>query len=813
MERELIKVSVRDLIEFVLRCGDIDNRRMDAMTKNAMAEGSRIHKKIQSRMGKDYHAEVPLKIEIEKDTYVICLEGRADGIIYEAEGIVIDEIKSMYANVLWFQEPMPIHLAQAKCYAYIYAKQENLEQLQVQLTYCNIETEMVKRFRETVTFEELEAWFLEVLERYLEWVEFLREERRKRNASIAHLEFPFPYRAGQRDIVVSVYKCIKQKRNLFIQAPTGVGKTLSTVFPAVRAIGEERAEKLFYLTAKTITRTVAEEAFSTLREKGLQFRCVTITAKEKICPMTQAECNPDACPRAKGHYDRVNAAIFQVLKEQHGIDRAVIEQYAHVHNVCPFEMSLDISNFVDGVICDYNYVFDPYVCLKRYFSEGVQGKYVFLVDEAHNLVERAREMYSAVMIKEDILLCRKQMKDCGKRITGALDKCNKEMLRLKRKCIGTQLYNMEETDTTDSNTVKVYQAYASQMSGKYTLLEEVEDLVLALLHLQGVLEWYLDENREFPNRQAVLEFYFQVRRFLDIYELVDENYELYADFTEHGDFFLKLFCVNPSGNLSECMKRAFATIFFSATLLPVNYYKELLSGNREEYAIYISSPFDEKKRLLTIGREVSSKYTRRGRVEYLRMLRYIELLVSGCKGNYMVFFPSYKLMEEIYELAEETGMTEDCRIICQGQSMQETEREEFLQTFESDNAETLLGFCVLGGIFSEGIDLKHDRLIGSIIVGTGLPQICSEREILKHYYNQNGKDGFDYAYRYPGMNKVLQAAGRVIRTDDDYGVIALLDERFLERKYLELFPREWADYQVVGVKDVQETVERFWRYC
>lgn len=789
MERELIKISVRDLVEFVLRCGDIDNRRTDSMTKNAMAEGSRIHKKIQSRMGSEYRAEVPLKIEIEQESYVICLEGRADGIIHEPDGVVIDEIKSMYANVLWFQEPIQIHMAQAKCYAYIYCKQEQLTQLQIQLTYCNIETEAIKRFRETFTFEELEAWFLEVMTEYLKWVDFLREERRKRNASIAHLEFPFPYREGQRDIVVSVYKSIRQKRNLFIQAPTGVGKTLSTVFPAVRAIGEESAEKLFYLTAKTITRTVAEEAFATLRTKGLQFRCVTITAKEKICPMTQVECNPDACTRAKGHFDRVNAAIFEVISNEQGIGRSVIEQYAEQHNVCPFEMSLDISNFVDGVICDYNYVFDPYVCLKRYFSEGLQGKYVFLVDEAHNLVERAREMYSAVLVKEDILACKKLVKEYSKSVTNALEKCNKEMLHLKRSCIGMQ------------------ENYS------YTLIDEAEDLVLALLRLQGLMERFLDDNREFPNRQEVLEFYFQVRTFLDIYELVDSNYEMYADFTEEGDFFLKLFCVNPSGNLSECMKRGLSTIFFSATLLPVNYYKELLSGNREEYAIYISSPFDEKKRLLAVCPEVSSKYSRRGRQEYLRILQYIREMVAGCKGNYMVFFPSYKLMEEIYELAEEEGLTDKYQIICQNHVMKEAEREAFLQAFSKDNVETMLGFCVLGGIFSEGIDLKHERLIGSMIVGTGLPQICTEREILKHYYNQKGKDGFDYAYRYPGMNKVLQAAGRVIRTDEDYGVIALLDERFLERKYLELFPREWADYQVVGVKDVQETVERFWRYC
>ena len=456
--------------------------------------------------------------------------------------------------------------------------------------------------------------------------------------------------------------------------------------------------------------------------------------------------------------------------------------------MCPFEMGLDVSNFMDGIICDYNYVFDPYAKLKRYFAEGTAGKYVFLIDEAHNMVERAREMYSAVLIKEDFLSCKKIIKDRSKRVANALDKCNKEMLSLKRECIGTN------------------------NSYSYTLMDETDSLVTMLLRLQTAMEKFLDDNKEFEKRDEVVDLYFNVRTYLDTYELVDKNYVIYSDFNETGDFYVKLFCVNPSGNLQLCMQTGISTIFFSATLLPVNYYKELLSGNIEDYAIYIDSPFDPHKRLISIGKDVSSKYTRRNHDEYLKIIDIIKEVVSGCRGNYMVFFPSYKLMNEVYSLAIENGMDAECDILCQSGNMKEQEREDFLLAFEEERNKTMLGFCVLGGIFSEGIDLKNERLIGSIIIGTGLPMVCTEREILKNYYDSEHKNGFDYAYRYPGMNKVLQAAGRVIRTDEDYGVISLLDERFLQRDYLNLFPREWKKFEIIDGKNAKDVIEHFWKY-
>lgn len=786
--RYYIKTSVRELVEFVMRSGDIDNRTAGKASKTAMAEGSRMHRKIQSMMGPEYRAEVPLRIELDYEKYSIRLEGRADGIITEEDGITIDEIKTMYADVRRFKEPKTEHMAQAMCYAYIYSVENDLDSIAVQATYCNLDTEEIRRFRRVFTRKEIEEWFEELINQYLKWSEFIVNERELKLNSIKGLQFPFEYRKGQRSIVVSVYKNLRDGKNLFIQAPTGVGKTMSTIFPAVKYVGDGTAEKIFYLTAKTVTRAVAEEAYRVLREKGLHFNTVTLTAKEKICPWDETVCNPDKCSRAKGHFDRINDAIYDVITHETDINREVVERYGEKHNVCPFEFNLDISNFMDGIICDYNYVFDPQARLKRYFADGIGGNYIFLVDEAHNMIDRGREMYSAELVKEDFLNCRKIVREMSKSVTGALDKCNKEMLELKRECIG------------------------SNERFSYTLMDNADGLVKKLMGYIWAVEKFLDsnKNKDFEGREQILELYFKVRTFVDTYELVDENYEIYTDFKDNDDFYIKLFCVNPSKNIKECMNLGLGTVFFSATLLPVNYYKELLCGDVNEDAIYIDSPFDVRKRLLAIGDRVSTKFTRRNQKEYEKIMDMVSKIISTNKGNYLVFFPSYKLLQDVYEIALNSDIDKEFDIICQTNSMTEEEREGFLDAFVEERERTLAGFCVLGGVFSEGIDLKNERLIGSIVVGTGLPMVCSEKEILKNYYDRNERNGFDYAYKYPGMNKVQQAAGRVIRTDEDYGVIILLDERFLWRDYQMLFPREWKDYKIIDDKNIEDVVGSFW---
>lgn len=781
MEKEVLRISVRNLVEFILRTGDLDTRKGSFADKESMAKGSKIHRKIQKQMDAQYQAEVSLECKVEYEEFIIQVEGRADGIIHTEDSVIIDEIKGVHRKLSSLEEPLEVHLAQAKCYAFIYGTEIQQEHMKVQMTYCNLETEDILRFTREYTLEELTTWFEWLVNQYYIWALWQHQWRITRNTSMQGMEFPFPYRPGQRDVVSSVYRTILRKMQLFIQAPTGVGKTMSTLFPAVRSMGEGISEKIFYLTAKTITRKVAWDAFQILREQGLRCKVLILTAKEKMCVCDEVECNPVSCPRAKGHFDRVNEAVFQLLQEGDSFDRDSILEYSEKYQVCPYEMSLDVATWVDAVICDYNYVFDPEAYLRRFFAEANRGDYIFLIDEAHNLVERGREMYSAVLYKEDFLRIKNLIKPYHKKLERALERCNRQLLELKREC---------ET---------------------YQVVESLGGFSVSLMNVMGEMEDLLEELDEGELRKEVLDFYFQVRSFLYIHDLLDENYVMYTQHEEDGRFRVKLYCVNPAVNLQNCLDKGISTVFFSATLLPIRYYKKLLSGREEDYAIYAQTPFSPEQKQVILGRDVSSRYTRRGPEEYGRIAEYIHQVASAREGNYMIFFPSYKMMEDIRQAYESKYGHMGREILMQSPSMQENDREEFLARFEEEQAGTLLGFCVMGGIFAEGIDLTGEKLVGAVIVGTGLPQVNYEREILKNYYDGKQENGFDYAYRFPGMNKVLQSAGRVIRTREDKGVILLLDERFCSPDYRSLFPREWEDYAICTRQNVERVLEAFWK--
>lgn len=778
MNREQIRISVRNLVEFILRKGDIDNRISKTADKEAMQLGSKIHRKIQRQMGSSYHAEVSLKMMLHEEKYDLQVEGRADGIIVE-EGVTIDEIKGVFRDLEQIEEPIEVHLAQAKCYAYIYGKQENLENISVQMTYCHLETEQVKRFKESYLLSELEKWFNNLIGEYKKWAEFQIDWKKKRNKSIRRIEFPYEYRKGQKELATSVYRTILRKKKLFIQAPTGVGKTMATIFPSVKAVGEELGEKIFYLTAKTITRTVVEQAFQLLKKQGLQYKVVTLTAKEKICFCEDKECNPEKCPYARGHYDRVNQAVYEMITTTDDMSRENIEVYARKYEVCPFEMSLDVAVWVDAVVCDYNYVFDPNAHLRRFFADEVKGEYLFLIDEAHNLVERAREMYSATIYNEEFLEAKRIIKYLDKKLVRKLDICNRQLLELKREC-------------------ETYQVHQS-----------VGHFSISMTNLLMEMERFMEECDRAEVKEELLEFYFHVRTFLNVYDVLDENYTIYTEMEEDGKFKLKLFCVNPALNLQNFLEKGNSTVFFSATFLPIHYYKQLLSTEKDDYAIYVDSPFDIKNREILIGSDVSSKYTKRNVQMYERIASYIIKTLEVKKGNYIAFFPSYQFMENVYEVLERR-LSGETVCLLQEKMMTEEKREEFLEEFAKEREGNLLGFCVMGGIFSEGIDLTEEKLVGAFIVGTGLPQICYEREILRQYFEKKNGKGFDYAYLYPGMNKVLQSAGRVIRTETDRGVILLLDERFLQRQCQEIFPREWAGIKKCTLENISEQLEKFW---
>lgn len=810
-------ISVRNLVEFMCLGGDIDNRDTGVADVKVMQEGARLHRKIQHSMGSNYRAEVLLRNKEELTSeggieYELRIEGRADGIIADIEEdedgnklpigeVTIDEIKTMQSDVGKLKEPVYVHKAQAMVYAYIYLTRYNLESINVQLTYCNTETEKIVRFKEQYDSESIIKWYRELVAGFKKWMDYVFDERAERNASIQKLHFPFEYREGQKKLVASVYHTVKEQKVLYIQAPTGVGKTISTVYPAVQSCSNGLTDKIFYLTSKTITRTVAEETYAILRDAGLHFRTVTLTAKDKICHLDEHNCNPEVCEYARGHFDRVNEAVYDIITNEAVINRDTILQYSVKHKVCPYEMSLDVSYWCDGIICDYNYAFDPDSSLKRYFGDGGKGNYVFLVDEAHNLVDRAREMYSATLVKEDFLACKRVVKDMDKRLASYLEKCNKYLLELKRAC-----------------------------DKEYIIIDDYCGTFLANLQsCYSYMQKFLDKNKGKPVCDEIIEFFFKIRHFINMYDCIDEKYVIYAEHIDDGDFALHLYCVDPSGQLSQRLSQGISTIMFSATLLPVNYFKEMLSGNADDYAVYAHSPFDTDNKRVLIGRDVTSRYTRRNYNEYTKIAGYIHTLTQSKQGKYMIFFPSYSYMREVYDIYiqkyacnvidlhdVEDGsyiyhLSEGENVLIQDNNMTEADKENFLSVFMDNTSGNVTGFCVLGGIFSEGIDLRDKSLIGVCIVGTGIPMICRQRNILRNYFDSIGKNGYQYAYVFPGMNKVLQAAGRVIRTADDKGIILLLDDRFMTQEYQMQYPREWDKVYPVDINNTGKCIEDFWR--
>ncbi len=785
-----VQISVRTLVEFILREGDIDNRRAHDPAA-AMAEGSRLHRKIQQAQGSNYHAEVPLDYSYESDGIIVYIDGRADGIIDAldtpiATPVTIDEIKGTYRHLDNLSKPENVHLAQAKCYAFFYSEEHDKPDMGVRMTYVNMDNEEVKFFNYTFSHEQLKEWFAGLMEAYMRFVRMELEWNDIRDESIKSLEFPYDYRRGQKELITHVYHTIVHNKKLFIEAPTGVGKTIATVFPAIKAIGEQKARRLFYLTAKTITRTVANNTITLLRDNGLSIKSIVLTAKDKICFMDERICNPDACPYAKGHFDRINEALYAILTEATDYSRETIEQYAIKYKVCPFEFALDISLFADAVICDYNYLFDPHVYLKRFFAQGKQADSIFLIDEAHNLIDRGRSMYSADLCKEDMLALKKSVHVYDETLAKRLSAANKAMLNLKRM-------------TPDTG---------------YVVFDDISELTRSIERLYERLLLFLENHDPSPLYDEVLEYTFVISHFLLIYEMMNDKYITYGYIDSKGDYCLRLFNVDPSDNLRECMGRGVSSILFSATLLPIQYYKSLLGGDADDYEVYAESSFDNNKRGLYLIDDVTTKYSERGLKQYERIASHIHKITDAKKGNYMVFFPSYGFMENVYDCyVNQFGEQDDVSLKMQSSNMTEEEREAFLADFANcTDTGSLIGFCVLGGIFAEGIDLQGESLIGSIIVGTGIPMVCEENELIKAYFDkaEGFRDGMRFAYTIPGFNKVLQAAGRVIRTHEDVGIVALLDYRFSYGTYRELYPREWSNIQRINSSNITNALNLFW---
>ncbi|EEJ0015208.1 ATP-dependent DNA helicase [Listeria innocua] len=774
-----VQISVRRLVEFVLKSGSIDSR----MTSSDRAlEGTKIHQLLQKEAGEEYEAEVSLKLVRVIDDISFTLEGRADGVI---NGEMIDEIKTTEVEMDEITEDFrPLHWAQLICYGFMLAEKSDLAEVTLQLTYYQVADKEVKQFTRVMSRKEMSTFVDDLLSKYAIWAKMSAAWEMKRNKSIQELTFPYDsYRRGQRELAIAVYRTVMDDEKLFCEAPTGIGKTMSTLFPSVKAMGEGKADKLFYFTAKTITRQVAEDALDEMRRKGLAARSVTITAKDKICFLDERKCDPEHCQFARGYYDRLNEALFDMLQTEETITRSVVEAFARKYTLCPFELSLDVALFCDVIVCDYNYLFDPVVYLKRFFADG-PGRYTFLVDEVHNLVDRARSMFSATLSKSIIMQVKRELdKKTDKKLLNSVTAMNKIMISLNKQLA-------EENKTI------------------YVKKEALADWNEAVLKFSYVAKDWLPKNTEAKAQADVLELYFESLRYLKIAELYDKRYVTQIT-RNRSDILIKQLCLDPAFLLSEKLKLGASSVLFSATLRPIDYYTNLLGGNNDTSRLTFASPFKQNNMHLMVADYISTKYQRREN-SLESVIDALYAMLSGKKGNYLFFFPSFQYLETAFELFSEKYP--EVRAQKQQSFMNEAEREEFLAAFETGREETFVGFCVLGGVFSEGVDLRGERLIGTAIVGVGLAQMNVESDLIKDYYNETIGRGFDYAYQIPGMNKVLQAVGRVIRGEKDQGVVLLIEERFATDRYKALFPAHWNHARTVkNTLQIEREVNEFWR--
>ncbi len=737
----------------------------------------------------------------------------------------------------------PVHWAQAKVYGFMLATQEHCDSIDIQLTYLHIDTQETLEIRRGFTRTELEAFFNATVTDYLEWACTLQAWQAHRDTTIKQLAFPFEnYRAGQREFAVAVYRAIAGESRLFAQAPTGIGKTVATVFPALKALGQGKIAKIFYLTAKTVGRTVAQDTLVNLAASGLRAKVLTLTAKEKICFLERPDCRPEACEHARGYFDRVRPAL-SALFEHDRFDRSTIEAVAQAHRVCPFEFALFASLFADVIIADYNYAFDPRVYLRRFFEPPTDA-YTFLVDEAHNLPDRAREMFSAELLLSDFADTRKLIKGPFPGAARAIGKITPWFRRAAQHAVpllpeadvprnapaanDRPVVDAESTpDVASTATTEVladFRPWFGPGRGMTDFTDSPpallgtappEELIAALRRFLKAADKVLADAEPSAPRDALLALFFKVHAFLRVTETCDERFVTYFDWPAR-DARLELFCVDPSALLGEALTRARSVVFFSATLLPMQYFVHILGGvagspagpSTGDRVLALRSPFAAAQLGLFVLPGVRTTYRTRDS-SHETIAEILQITMQARPGNYIAYFPSYKYMRAVRDVF--TILYPEWPTREQEPGMSEEDRDRFLDAFAAETDAPLLGFAVMGGIFGEGIDLRGKRLIGAIVVGVGLPQICLERELIRDYFEKQANAGFAFAYRYPGMNRVMQAAGRVIRTERDRGVVLLLDERFTQRDYRSLFPPEWAHARsVAGKAALTNALATFW---
>lgn len=783
-----LTLPIRRLVEFLLRTGNIDSRFTGF---DRALEGARLHRKLQRAAVKeypDYQAEAALKQDYTCAGIAYTLEGRADGIFTDKDGTpTIDEIKTTTLPPEFITgEQSPEHWAQAQIYAAIYARQQGLPAMRVRLVYYQVDEDLEFTFNHDYSADALDAIVTDLLTQYAPWAKRSAEWQRMSRASRQALPFPFAsYRPGQRAMMNAVYKTCTEGGQLLCQAPTGIGKTMSVLFPALKAVGE--GGPIFYLTARGTTRAAAENALTLLRaaDPDLKLRSVTLTAKDKICLQGHRECTPEACPYANGYYDRVKAALWDGL-DTHALTADALQALARKHKVCPFELGLDLSLWCDVVVGDYNYLFDPVVHLMRFFETA--GDYLFLIDEAHNLPGRARDMHSASLCKSVFYDAKKRLGKGKSSLKNALTKVNNIFIEWRHRC---------EEVLGDSRFGRTYFEKS-----------RAEEFDRTLTKLCEPLEIWLDEHRDpGETHDALLQLYFDIRTWLRVADTFDNHFVLQIS-AVGSEVRAAMLCLDPSDFLAADFAKGRAAVLFSATLAPAGYYKDLC-GLPDARAVALRSPFDPTNMGLWCARQVSTRYKDRAD-SIAKVSDLLAVMAAAQPGHYLAFFPSYSYLQQVWE--NFTARYPDQPTLCQESAMDEGQRTEFLAQFLARDGKPLLGFAVLGGVFGEGVDLTGESLIGVAVVSPGLPQIGPRQEQLRDYFEETRGAGFDYAYRYPGMNKVLQAAGRVIRTPQDRGVVLLIDDRFLAPDTRRLMPPHWEHLRVVDSADAwKDELAAFWK--
>jgi DNA excision repair protein ERCC-2 len=769
------RIGVGEFVSFLFASGDLSSETFQNVS---LLEGTKAHQYVQKFYTSEDEDEVSISHTLHINDEKITLSGRIDGVLWRENKKILEEIKStrkaVYDDSFVFVQE---HLAQLKVYAFMYMKNQKLEELDGRLAYIQLSDYQIRYYNFTFYLKDLEVFMQESMVDYLDWMHILSDHEDEKNLSIKELDFPFKnYRRGQRELMNACYQTIRDEDTLYAIAPTGIGKTMATLFSSIKSLSDPY-QKIFYVTAKTVGKKIAIETLEILKSKGLKSKVIEITSKDTTCFLEKRRCDPEYCPFAKGFFDRLKDATLDIFQNEQIMHREVVETYARKHMICPFEFSLYISYFVDIIVADYNYVFDPRIHLVRYFDDNTYHP-IILVDEAHNMIPRSRDMYSSTLIRSDFIQLRRHASKLKPSIRHAVQKV------------------LDQFDNYQSLMMdRVFASYE-------TLDERFYDAVKNLLKK---IENSLKENPKYPKKFEVLESYFSILSFVIIYEFYNHAYvtniEILGD-----DMQLTLQCLDASEFIHETVKnRTYGAIFFSATLHPIEYYQKLLTEGDGE-TLKILSPFDYKRLKLVVAPYISTRYQDR-KSSMNHVIDIIVSTITSKKGNYIVFFPSYQYLNQILELMPDL----DVNVITQVKDMGQFERDQVVNLFK-DNNRTQVAFFVMGGMFSEGIDYIGDMLSGVIVVGVGLPMINETNDQLKNYYQDKFEKGFDYAYQYPGMNKVIQAVGRVIRTETDYGVAVLIDDRFISPSYKRLFPPEWKSYEVIrNTNQLKTILNDFWK--